>query len=120
MFATVGSVAPHLKSGRLKALAVTSAQPTSLAPFADGGVSGAARLRIDIDLRRIRSVEDASGAREAPERGDRAGARQGGREGEIPPERCRGGGQLAGATGGNHEIRDRQDGQVKEAGIREE
>jgi len=32
MFATAGSVAPHLKSGRLKALAVTSAQPTSLAP----------------------------------------------------------------------------------------
>ena len=32
MFATAGSVAPHIKSGRLKALAVTSAQPSSLTP----------------------------------------------------------------------------------------
>ena len=32
MFATSGSVAPQLKSGRLKALAVTTAQPTPLAP----------------------------------------------------------------------------------------
>ncbi len=32
MFAVSGSVAPHMKTGRLKALAVTSAQPTELAP----------------------------------------------------------------------------------------
>jgi tripartite-type tricarboxylate transporter receptor subunit TctC len=32
MFSVTGSVAPHLKSGRLKVLAVTSAQPTELAP----------------------------------------------------------------------------------------
>jgi len=32
MFATAGAVAPHLKSGRLRALAVTSAQPSPLAP----------------------------------------------------------------------------------------
>ena len=32
MFATAGSVAPHLKSGRLRALAITSAQPSPLAP----------------------------------------------------------------------------------------
>lgn len=32
MFATASSVIPHVKSGRLRALAVTSAQPTSLAP----------------------------------------------------------------------------------------
>ena len=32
MFSVTGSVAPHMKSGRLKALAVTSAQPTQLAP----------------------------------------------------------------------------------------
>ncbi len=31
-FATAGPVGPHLKSGRLKALAVTSLQPTALAP----------------------------------------------------------------------------------------
>jgi tripartite-type tricarboxylate transporter receptor subunit TctC len=32
MFATVGSVVPHIKSGRLRALAVTSAQPFALLP----------------------------------------------------------------------------------------
>src|SRR5262249_22832710 len=32
MFATAGSVTPHVKSGRLTALAVTSAQPSALAP----------------------------------------------------------------------------------------
>ncbi len=32
MFATAGSVTPHIRSGRLKALAVTSAQPSALAP----------------------------------------------------------------------------------------
>ncbi|MBI4189464.1 MAG: tripartite tricarboxylate transporter substrate binding protein [Betaproteobacteria bacterium] len=32
MFATAGSVTPHLKSGRLKGLAVTSARPSALAP----------------------------------------------------------------------------------------
>ncbi len=32
MFSVTGSVAPHMKSGRLRALAVTSAQPSDLAP----------------------------------------------------------------------------------------
>ena len=32
MFATTGSIAPHVKSGRLRALAVTSPQPSPLAP----------------------------------------------------------------------------------------
>jgi tripartite-type tricarboxylate transporter receptor subunit TctC len=32
MFATASEVIPHLKSGRLRALAVTSAQPSSLVP----------------------------------------------------------------------------------------
>ncbi len=32
MFANAGAVAPHLKSGRLRALAVTTAQPSALAP----------------------------------------------------------------------------------------
>ena len=32
MFATAGSVTPHIKSGRLRALAVTSAEPSPLAP----------------------------------------------------------------------------------------
>lgn len=32
MFAGLGSVAPHVKSGRLRALAVTSAQPSALVP----------------------------------------------------------------------------------------
>ncbi|HTF43837.1 MAG TPA: tripartite tricarboxylate transporter substrate-binding protein, partial [Terriglobales bacterium] len=32
MFATTGSVMPHVKSGRLRALAVTSADPTPLVP----------------------------------------------------------------------------------------
>ena len=32
MFATAGSVMPHIKSGRLRALAVTSAEPSPLAP----------------------------------------------------------------------------------------
>ena len=32
MFATSGSIAPHVKAGRLRALAVTSAQPSPLAP----------------------------------------------------------------------------------------
>ena len=32
MFPAAGSVAPHIKSGRLKALAVTSAEPSALAP----------------------------------------------------------------------------------------
>src|SRR5262249_45058834 len=32
MFATAGGVAPHVKSGRLRALAVTSAQPSNLVP----------------------------------------------------------------------------------------
>ena len=44
MVATAGSVAAHVKSGRLKALGVTSAQPTALAPglptIAASGVPG--------------------------------------------------------------------------------
>ncbi|MBI4192588.1 MAG: tripartite tricarboxylate transporter substrate binding protein [Betaproteobacteria bacterium] len=32
MFANVGTVAPHVKSGKLRALAVTTAKPTKLAP----------------------------------------------------------------------------------------
>ena len=32
MFSVTGSVAPHMKSGRMKALAVSSAQPSTLAP----------------------------------------------------------------------------------------
>jgi tripartite-type tricarboxylate transporter receptor subunit TctC len=32
MFPTAGSVTPHIKSGKLRALAVTSLQPTALAP----------------------------------------------------------------------------------------
>ncbi len=32
MFASAGSVAPHVKSGRLRALAVTSAKPSAVAP----------------------------------------------------------------------------------------
>ena len=44
MFATSGSIAPHVKSGRLHALAVTSAQPSALAPglptVAASGVPG--------------------------------------------------------------------------------
>jgi len=43
-FANAGAVAPHLKSGRLKALAVTSAQPSVLLPglptVAAGGLPG--------------------------------------------------------------------------------
>lgn len=44
MFATSGSIAPHVKSGRLRALAVTSPQPSALAPglptVAAAGVPG--------------------------------------------------------------------------------
>ena len=44
MFATAGSVAQHVKSGRLRTLAVTSAQPSALAPglptLAASGVPG--------------------------------------------------------------------------------
>ncbi len=44
MFATAGSVAPHVKSGRLKALAVTSAKPSALFPglptVSESGVPG--------------------------------------------------------------------------------
>jgi tripartite-type tricarboxylate transporter receptor subunit TctC len=44
MFATAGSVAPHVKSGRLRALAVASLQPSALAPglptIAASGVPG--------------------------------------------------------------------------------
>ena len=32
MFATAGSVSPHVKAGRLRAIAVTSAEPSALAP----------------------------------------------------------------------------------------
>src|SRR5258705_6133005 len=32
MIATLGGLAPHLTAGRVRALAVTSAQPTALAP----------------------------------------------------------------------------------------
>ena len=44
MFSTTSSVVPHVKSGRIRALAVTSAQPSSLAPglptMAASGVPG--------------------------------------------------------------------------------
>ena len=44
MFANAGAVAPHMKSGRLNALAVTSAQPSALLPglptVAAGGLPG--------------------------------------------------------------------------------
>jgi tripartite-type tricarboxylate transporter receptor subunit TctC len=44
MFATAGSVTPHVRSGRLRALAVTSPQPSALAPglptVAASGVPG--------------------------------------------------------------------------------
>jgi tripartite-type tricarboxylate transporter receptor subunit TctC len=43
-FATAGAVAPHVKSGKLRALGVTSAQPSALfpgiAPIAAAGLSG--------------------------------------------------------------------------------
>ena len=44
MFSNAGGVAPHVKSGRLRALAVTSAKPSALTPglptVADSGVPG--------------------------------------------------------------------------------
>jgi tripartite-type tricarboxylate transporter receptor subunit TctC len=44
MFPTAGSAAPHIKSGKLQALAVTSAQPSPLAPglptMAAAGIAG--------------------------------------------------------------------------------
>jgi tripartite-type tricarboxylate transporter receptor subunit TctC len=50
MFATAGTVAPHAGSGRLRALAVTSAQPTPLAPglptVASAGLPGYESLSI--------------------------------------------------------------------------
>ncbi len=50
MIATAGSVAPHAGSGRLRALAVTSAQPTPLAPglptVASAGLPGYETLSI--------------------------------------------------------------------------
>lgn len=50
MFATAGTVAPHTGSGRLRALAVTSAQPTALAPglptVASAGLPGYESLSI--------------------------------------------------------------------------
>ncbi len=50
MFATAGTVAPHTGSGRLRALAVTSAQPTTLAPglptVASAGLPGYESLSI--------------------------------------------------------------------------
>lgn len=51
MFPTSGSVAPHLKSGRLRALAVTSASPSALFPglptVADTGLPGYEWASID-------------------------------------------------------------------------
>jgi len=50
MFATAGTVAPHTGSGRLRALAVTSAQPTALSPglptVASAGLPGYESLSI--------------------------------------------------------------------------
>ncbi len=50
MFATAGTVAPHIGSGRLRALAVTSAQPTALSPglptVASSGLPGYESLSI--------------------------------------------------------------------------
>ena len=44
MFATAGAVAPHIKTGKLRALAVTSTQPSALFPglptIAASGVPG--------------------------------------------------------------------------------
>ena len=50
MIVTAGTVAPHLKSGRLRALAVTSAQPSPLAPglptMAASGLPGYESIQI--------------------------------------------------------------------------
>jgi tripartite-type tricarboxylate transporter receptor subunit TctC len=50
MIATAGTVAPHLKSGRLRALAVSSAQPSPLAPglptIAASGLPGYESMQI--------------------------------------------------------------------------
>jgi tripartite-type tricarboxylate transporter receptor subunit TctC len=50
MIATAGSVTPHLKSGRLRALAVTSPQPSPLAPglpaMAAAGLPGYESMQI--------------------------------------------------------------------------
>jgi len=50
MIATAGTVTPHLKSGRLRALAVTSAQPSPLAPglptMAASGLPGYESIQI--------------------------------------------------------------------------
>jgi tripartite-type tricarboxylate transporter receptor subunit TctC len=50
MIATTGTVAPHLKSGRLRALAVSSAQPSPLAPglptIAASGLPGYESIQI--------------------------------------------------------------------------
>ena len=59
MIATAGSVTPHLKSGRLRALAVTSAEPSPLAPglptMAASGLPGYESIQIYGVFRRSRS-----------------------------------------------------------------
>src|SRR5262249_5101683 len=51
-FASGGAVAPHLKSGRLRPLAVTGLRPSALAPglptVADSGVPGFEVVAIDV------------------------------------------------------------------------
>jgi len=73
-FANPTSVALHIKSGRLRALAVTTLQPTNLLPGCRQLRFRIARIRIRLDLWFVGAGEDACRHRPAPEQGIRARA----------------------------------------------
>src|SRR5688572_25624583 len=89
MFAAVGPIAPHVKQGKVRALAVTTPKATPFMPALLGRG----------DHRLLRAAQDAAGPGRAPEPRDRAGAQggrsegadqRGGRDRRRRPRRLRG------------------------------
>ena len=99
MFPTAGAVTPHLRAGRVKALAVTSAEPTALFPGVPTVAASLPGYESTVDLRRVRAGRHAAGRHRQTERGTGALSRPYRREGEIfqrrHGDRRRHAGQLA-------------------------
>jgi tripartite-type tricarboxylate transporter receptor subunit TctC len=108
MFAGLGPIMPHVKSGKARALAVTTAKRTKLTPELPTvaevlpGYDSSGRDRL------LRAAEDAAGSGEPPEQRDRSGV-EGRGPGETLQCRRRGGRELAGGIDLVHEDGGRAD-----------
>ena len=116
MAATALTGIPHVRSGRLRALAVTSAKRTAAAPdIPTLAESRAARLRSGAVVRRACARANAQGYRRPAAHGDRAHFADAGNQGTAARRRRRSGRQHAGRI---HALHPRRNGKMGEGGAR--